>query len=172
MKYIFILITLLLPFSAFAAIDDFLKYNSLNANGFGSIKIGQTITEASNATGIDINKHRDYSDQDCGSYIFGKGGTLNIGKIRLLTTKGVIKRIDVWDEGVSSIFNIKLRDQFIEIHKSFVTSKTTKPNHYGGINHIHFLNSGLTLLVHTYDGIINGYAIGAEPEIFLTEGCA
>ena len=91
MKYILILTTLLLPIATFATVDDFLQSNSINDNGFGSIQVGQTITQASTATGIDIKKLLDYSDQECGSYIFGKGGTLNIGKIRLLTTKGVIK---------------------------------------------------------------------------------
>ena len=173
MKYIFLLTSLFFTSHTLAAVDDFINSNSLNENGFGSISVGQTIEEASHASGINIHELLDYSDQECGSYIFGKGGTLNIGKLRLLTTNGIIKRIDVWDENVKSVFNLRLRSKYIKINNSLVKSQTIEPNHYGGNNHIiHLLKTGLILRIHTYDGIIDSYAIGIQPEIFKTEGCA
>lgn len=159
--------------SEFALIDEYIKSNSLNEYGFGDIKVGHSIEEASKASGIDMKKYHSYSEERCGSYVFGKGGLFNVGKIRFLTTNNIIKRIDIWDVNVNSIFKLKLNKKYKSINKSFVKSQSTEANHYGGKNYlIQLLKSGLVLRVHTIKGIVNSFAIGVLPEVNFIEGCA
>lgn len=154
-------------------INKYIQSNSLDEYGFGDIKVGQTLEEASKASGVDIKKYYSYSDGSCGSYVFGEGGFFNVGKVRFLTTGNIIKRIDIWDVNINSIFKLKLRAKYKSINKLFVKSMSTEANHYGGRNHlIQLQNSGLILRVHTVDGIVNSFAIGVLPEVNFIEGCA
>lgn len=102
-----------------------------------------------------------FTQNGCGSYILGKGGTLNIGRLILLRTDSVIKRIDAWDEGITSLFKLKLRAKYSKINSNMVKSQTVELNYYGGSNYV--------IHVHTYNEIVESYSIGPEPEINYTE---
>lgn len=70
---------------------------TVNDEGFGPVKIGMTLSEASTALGLDIEEAPwSYGGGECASYAFGPGKYK--WDIRFLTEYGKIGRIDIFTE--------------------------------------------------------------------------
>lgn len=168
-----------LPYAT--AENEFLLKHKLTSTGYGPIILGMTLKEGLDAAGLSFRgeNYDKYNKYQCGSYILArpKRGDYSAyssnGKLRLLMTYGIIRRIDVWDPGIETIFSIRLNDDFSPLSEEFTHGAKIQPNHYGGMNHYYLLRDSANYLTLTVNqDKVSSLILGKYPEVAYTEGCA
>lgn len=137
-------------------------------NGFGSVKVGMTIAQASQALGAKLVRGKGY--EDACFYVDPKG----IQGVRFMVTNGKIARIDVSSNKYATDKGAKIGDTEAGI-KSLYRGIKVYPNKYDEKKHDMEINSGdkKYLIIFETDGRrVTGFRVGNTEEVGYVEGCS
>lgn len=155
----------------------FLKKHKLTSTGFGPILLDMTMKEGLTAAGLGYLDEDNVDQYECGSYILPKprpkhGSNSSDWKLRLYADQGIIRRIDVWDSSIETIFSVKLGGEYSPLSKKFAHGEKTIPeNAVDGKQHFFLLNnSDVYLFITEGRGKVRELSLGKYPDI-IEGGC-
>lgn len=137
-------------------------------NGFGSVKVGMTIAQASQALGAELVRGKGYEDT-C-FYVDPKG----IQGVRFMVTNDKIARIDVSSNKYATDKGARIGDTEARI-KSLYPGIKVYPQKYDEKKHDVEINSGdkKYLIIFETDGRrVTGFRVGNTEEVGYVEGCS
>lgn len=137
-------------------------------DGFGKIKVGMTVAQASQALGAELVRGKGY--EDACFYVDPKG----IKGVRFMVTNGKIARIDVSSNKYATDKGARIGDTEDRI-KSLYPGIKVYPQKYDEKKHDMEINSGdkKYLIIFETDGKrVTGFRVGNTEEVGYVEGCS
>lgn len=137
-------------------------------NGFGTVKTGMTVAQASQALGTELVRGAGY--EDACYYVDAK----DLPGVRLMAANGKITRIDISSDKYPTDKGAKVGDSEDKI-KSLYQNVEVVPNKYDEKKHEMVVISGdeqYMLIFETDGSRVTGYRVGFTQEVLYVEGCS
>ncbi len=146
---------------------------TIHENGYGPVKIGMTIPEASKALGIALIPPQalDQDDKHC-YYVYPNGNPKLLG---FMVENTIITRVDVFSKGYFTNTGIQIGDKEEKIFKEYLTQILAEKIHpYLGKNGKYIIvktSEKNRIIFETEQDIIILFRIGMLPSVDYIEGC-
>ena len=139
-------------------------------NGFGKIKLNQSVTEVQKLLGENLYLGRDLDEDE---FLCHQLVPKSIKpEVYLMIEEDILTRIDVYSKGITSPKGLSVGDKESVVYKHFKNvEKRVHP--YVGKDGAYVVVSYRTseLLFEIVGGYIVSFRVGIEPSVFYIEGC-
>lgn len=151
--------------------------SKLVINGIGSIRVGMTVAQASQASGIKLVSSGDYIEKSC-YYVQPQGAPKGLS---FMVTEGRIARVDVdAKSSVTTLSGAKIGDTEARIKALYPGQIKVTPHKYTGDSGGHYLtyvpkdqsDRNYRLVFETDGKRVTTFRAGKLPEVEYIEGCS
>lgn len=145
----------------------------LYLNGFGPVRIGMTVNQASNALGIPL---KPMTPHEAGCYYVSPGGQPD-SDVAFMVIQDRVARVDVFGPTFQTVTGIHVGDTEERVKAAYQGYLKIEPHHY--VNHGHYLivtpkaatYKGMRIVFETDGQVVTMIRAGREPEVMYVEGC-
>ncbi|MCB0415221.1 MAG: hypothetical protein KDD50_12860 [Bdellovibrionales bacterium] len=154
------------------------KKYSLSKEGYGPVKIGMSIQQASKALGIELKSPNPEQDEPYCFYVYPNGDYKDIG---FMVTEQKISRIEIRKGDNANSSNIKTKEGIgigstTEEVKLAYRDLSIDPHPYSPPNAKYLIfkkGQEFQIIFETDDqGVVEAVRVGKKPEVQYIEGCA
>ncbi len=142
--------------------------------GFGPIKIGMTINQASNVLGIPLNTYNNrepFEDEKSCYYVYPKGNYKH--GVSFMITKNRISRIDIDNKLFLTLSGAGIGDSGEKLKKLYSNYLSLKRHFYTpGFYYILDSKKNTKIIFEVIDNKVRRYRVGKTPEVAYVEGCS
>lgn len=142
--------------------------------GFGPVRVGMSVAQAQAASGTTLTTEVTSPNAGCG-YVKPSGGPAGIS---FMTTYGVIARVDVGTQSVSTPEGVRIGDSERQVYRTY--GRRVRRSRHVYVRGGHYLKilpgraseRGRRIVFETNGHRVTGIRAGRLPEAYLVEGCS
>jgi hypothetical protein len=145
---------------------------SLSPAAYGPVKVGMSVAEASSVLGTSLSPGYELSEDDIYCHYVYPAGQAN--KVHFMVEEGLISRIDVVGEGVSTTEDISIGSTGSEVSMTYGDRLRIEPHKYSGPEGKYYIvagPSGYEYVFEVIDNRVVEFRSGKYPSVEYVEGC-
>jgi hypothetical protein len=142
--------------------------------GYGPLRIGMTVDQASRALGVALEPAAPSENDDGGCYfVYPTGGA---GRVGFMITGGTVARVDVLEPGILTAAGVGVGSTEAEVGAAYGAGLEISAHKYTWMEGGHYLivepRPGSKLVFETDGSTVITYRAGRVPEVEYVEGCS
>ncbi|HEY9825579.1 MAG TPA: hypothetical protein V6D19_09035 [Stenomitos sp.] len=165
------------------------EQSKLVIDGIGPIRVGMTVAEAEQSSGIQLKEQGGRAGNGSCYYLRPQSGPQGLGFMvisnradqRIVRTQDRIARVDVYrDSRITTLSGAKIGDTEAQVRALYPGRIQETPHKYTSDQGGHYLtyvpkdaaDQNYRLIFETLNGRITAFRAGKRPEVDFVEGCA